>query len=78
MDSTEHLTEAQVEAIKRLHARYHNDSPVYRDFYHPFDLPKGYVSGWIIAGYAGVPYTNGDPRAKALYVGVSPDGEVSS
>jgi hypothetical protein len=64
---TEHLTEKQVEALDRIHARYGIETWDPRDFWHPFDLPAGYVSGWLSS-----------PGGTTLYFGVSPTGEISS
>jgi hypothetical protein len=56
------MTEAQMLALWRKCGDY--NVPFREDDYHPtFDLPTGYVAGWI-----------GD----RIYVGVSPDGEISS
>ena len=63
-----HLTDAQIEALDRIHKRYQAESWHPRDFWHTFDLPDGYVAGWVV-----------DRRGeKALYVGVSSDGQISS
>ena len=63
-----HLTNAQVEALDAIHKRYGCEEWHPRDFWHTFDLPEGYVAGWVKD-------RRGD---NALYVGVSKDGEVSS
>lgn len=57
---------AQEAALSDLCARY---GVTYDpDHYKPqFDLPKGYVAGWV-----------GGPDARKLYVGCSPEGAVSS
>jgi len=62
-----HMTDAQVEALDRLHRRYNVESWHPRDFWHTFDLPDGYVAGWVQRG-----------TTRIIYVGVSPDGQVSS
>lgn len=55
------MTQAQRDALRRLCDR--RGIVFDEDRYHPqFDLPPGYVAGWV----------------GNLYVGVSPDGEVSS
>jgi hypothetical protein len=67
-----HLTDAQVEAIERIHKRYGGVEWHPRDFWHTFDLPDGWVAGWVKRKDR----SNGPERA--LYIGVSPDGEVHS
>ena len=45
------------------------------DYHRPFDLPDGYVAGWI----GGTVGWGGTTLAKqTIYVGVSPEGESSS
>lgn len=59
------LTSPQRAALKRLH----NDGPFDEFAFKPsFDLPSGYVAGWV---------THSD-QTPWLYVGVSQTGEVSS
>lgn len=59
------MTDAQTLALRRLSDRYGVPfDPA--DFAPAFDLPAGYVAGWI------------GGQARRLYVGCSPDGEVSS
>jgi hypothetical protein len=67
-----HLTVAQVEALDRIHSRYGGVVWHPRDFWHPFDLPEGWVSGWVMRQSP-----NGMVE-QAVYIGVSPDGEISS
>jgi len=56
------VTEAQERALRNLCERYHVEfNP--ETFHSRFDLPPGYVAGWI-----------GD----RIYVGCSPEGDVSS
>lgn len=59
------MTDAQRAALTRLCERYgvEFDASHYRA---TFDLPSDYVAGWV-GGTAGT-----------IYVGVSPDGRVSS
>jgi hypothetical protein len=61
------FTYAQVVALSRLHDRHGLDLDL-RNFTHQFDLPQGYVAGWVGRG----------DTAPGIYVGVSPEGEVSS
>ena len=51
----------QQEAIERLAARYHTVARL-DQFFPTFDLPAGYVAGWV----------------GPIYVGVDPQGEISS
>jgi hypothetical protein len=61
------MNEEQRAALQNLCDRYH--VPFNEDDYRPtFDLPEGYVAGWV-GGVAG---------NSALYVGCSPTGEISS
>lgn len=55
------LTPQQYEAILDLQERFNTplDST---NFYPQFDLPAGYVAGWV----------------NNIYVGISPEGHVSS
>jgi hypothetical protein len=56
------MTDAQYQALALLHARYGVEFyPA--DFTPQFDLPPGYVAGWV-----------GDK----IYVGCSPEGDISS
>jgi len=56
------LTDAQDEALVRIHENYGvTYDPMI--FHHQFDLPPGYVAGWV---------------GNQIYVGVSPEGEISS
>jgi hypothetical protein len=61
------FTNAQVVALARLHDRHGLELDL-RNFTHQFDLPQGYVAGWVGRG----------DTAPGIYVGVSPEGEVSS
>lgn len=65
------MNEAQVLALWRLCRRY--GVPFREDDYHPaFDLPAGYYAGWIGGSNHAIA-----PRA-TIYVGCSPEGEISS
>lgn len=60
------MTEAQEKALRSLCERY--GVTFDKDHYHPtFDLPDGYVAGWI-----------GGTDSQKLYVGCDPDGRISS
>jgi hypothetical protein len=60
------MNEAQATALRTLHERY--KVPFDPSQFTPqFDLPTGYVAGWV-----------GAPNYRKLYVGVSPEGEISS
>jgi hypothetical protein len=72
-ENTNHLTTKQVEAIDRIHQRYGGAEWHPRDFWHPFDLPAGWVAGWVKRTTG-----RGNGPENAIYVGVSPDGEISS
>lgn len=62
------LTDAQILALAKLSARYGEPfDPRY--FIPQFDLPTGYVGGWI-GGYGAA--------ERHIYVGCSPEGEISS
>jgi hypothetical protein len=55
------MTDAQELALRRLCDGY--NVPFVKIKYHPqFDLPPGYLSGWV----------------GPIFVGVSPEGEISS
>lgn len=57
------MTKAQEDALADLHRRY--GVAFDPSTFHPqFDLPAGYVAGWV-----------GENK---LYVGVSPEGDISS
>ena len=67
-DGTPRMTIAQRDALWELADRYH--VPFREDDYHPaFDLPEGYVAGWVGGQFH---------RSAKLAVGVSPTGEISS
>jgi hypothetical protein len=64
------LPAAQERALRGICARYHVEYR--REDYRPaFDLPKGYVGGWV-GGY--------DIQAThpTLYIGCDPEGRISS
>lgn len=65
------MTEEQVIALYRLCVRY-NVPFREKDYYRDFSLPDGYFAGWVGG------WTPGSARKKTIYVGVSPDGRVSS
>ena len=66
------MTDAQELALRRLCDRYGVRFSV--DHYLPqFDLPEGYVAGWI--GGSQHAWSKSQPT---IYVGVSPEGKVSS
>lgn len=61
------MTEAQRTALTELCQRFH--APFSEDDFRPaFDLPAGYVAGWV----------KDASGAGRIYVGCSPDGRVSS
>ena len=60
------LPAAQEQALRDLCARYNVGYDP--DHYKPaFDLPKGWVAGWV-----------GGPDVRKLYVGCDPEGRISS
>ena len=60
-----HVTDDQAAAIINIHVRY-RVSLHPADWHPAFDLPPGYVAGWV-----------GGPEQR-LYIGVSPEGDISS
>jgi len=71
------LTSAQVATLMRLCTNYNVDfDPLH---YAPqFDLPSGYVGGWVGGNeFADLPNTHPDCRT-TIYVGVDPEGNASS
>jgi hypothetical protein len=60
------ITPAQRDALTALCDRFHTR---YRpeDYRPAFDLPKGWVAGWV-----------GGRDARTIYVGCDPDGRISS
>ena len=66
------MTQAQHDALRNLCHRYHVAFDE-ADYSPQFDLPAGYFAGWVggIRGHQG-------PNGPTIYVGVSPEGEVSS
>ena len=62
------LTVPQENAIRSLCDRY-NVRYMASDYLPQFDLPKGYVGGWV-----------GGPsqRDKTIFIGCDPEGRVSS
>ncbi len=72
-ESKPRMTEEQVIAMWRLCGRY--NVPFREDDYYPGTgdgLPDGYFAGWVGG------WKPGSDRKKTIYVGVSPDGYVSS
>lgn len=72
------MTLAQQHALAALCERYHvtfNEA----DYAPRFDLPAGYVAGWVggLVHAATTDYGTA-PGKTTIYVGVSPEGEVSS
>lgn len=64
------MTTAQIAALTDLCDRY--KVPFDPEAFHTqFDLPPGYVAGWV-----GQPDFAGNPGS--IYVGCSPEGEISS
>lgn len=61
------LTEDQLTALTGIHDRY-NGTFDPSAFAPAFDLPAGYVAGWV---------TDANGR-QAIYVGCAPDGSISS
>ena len=60
------MTPKQVQALSDLCERY--KVPFHeKDYWPQFDLPRGYVAGWI-----------GGNDHRKLYVGCDPDGRISS
>lgn len=59
------MTEAQRTALTKLCERYNVEFDE-GHYYRQFDLPEGYLCGWI-----------GD-RITTIFVGVSPEGEIHS
>jgi len=65
MSGKQEMTAMQLAALADLCQRYHVRFDA--ESYHPqFDLPPGYVAGWI-----------GTPE-NGIFVGVSPEGRISS
>lgn len=64
-DSVEKMTDKQDQALRRLCSRYgvDFDTQTFRKASRIDGLPDGYVCGWV---------------AKRIYVGCSPEGEISS
>ena len=74
------MTDAQRDKLQVLCDRY-NVAFNEADYYHPFDLPDGWVAGWIggMNHAASLPGSDRPNNPKAtIYVGVSPEGDASS
>jgi hypothetical protein len=81
------VTEAQTEALKNLCDRY--NVHFNEDDYKPqFDLPQGFVAGWV-GGFEcrsrewneiAQAYVRRDPRVHktTIFVGCDPEGRISS
>jgi hypothetical protein len=61
------LTEAQRSALSQLCERY-DVSFNENDYIPAFDLPYGWVSGWV----------GGNRVSNTIYVGCSPEGRITS
>lgn len=69
------MTNAQRDSLWDLCGRYH--VPFREDDYHPqFDLPPGYVAGWVGGNQHGGQLGKVDKLT--IYVGVDPEGAISS
>lgn len=62
------MTPQQREVLQKLCARYKVEFH-HADYTPQFDLPEGYVAGWIGGTGSG---------HRTIYIGVSPEGEISS
>lgn len=60
------MNDNQREALAELCERYHVPFDE-RDYMPQFDLPSGYVGGWV-----------GGIEHRKLYVGCDPEGRISS
>lgn len=78
------MTDAQREALQNICQRYH--VAFNEDDYKPaFDLPDGYVAGWVGGREHGFVWradpsgglTERGPKT-TIYVGCDPDGRISS
>lgn len=72
----EHMTAAQAIALRALCERYHVEFN--GDHYQPqFDLPDGYVAGWVGGpDHSGAAW-HGDHK-HTIFVGCSPEGGINS
>lgn len=61
------LTRAQERSLRALCGRYGEEFH-FGDYTPQFDLPPGYVAGWV----------GGPNGSRRLYVGCDPEGRVSS
>ena len=61
------MTRRQEASLRALCARYGQEFR-FRDYGFRFDLPVGYVAGWV----------GGSGGSQPIYVGVDPEGRVSS
>lgn len=62
------MNPAQEAALRRLTEERYDGKFRPEDFAPAFDLPDGWVAGWI----------NSSTATRALYVGCDPDGVISS
>lgn len=69
-DAGTHLNGKQEDALRALCDRYRVPFSA-RDFRSAFDLPAGYVAGWV-GGHAI------QQSRPTIYVGCSPEGAISS
>lgn len=60
------MTDKQREALESISSRYNTEFKEEYFLMNPFDLPKGWCSGWV-----------GGPAEK-LYIGCDPEGRISS
>lgn len=77
------MTEAQREALKNICERYHVEFN--EDDYKPaFDLPDGYVAGWVGGQKHGMAWRiEGEglwerTSQTTIYIGCDPEGAISS
>ena len=60
------MNEIQRKALRDLCSRYKVEFNE-KHYFKPFDLPQGWVAGWV-----------GGNELKKIYVGCSPSGEIHS
>lgn len=76
------MTELQEKALRDICDRYGVTFDA-QDYQPSFDLPTGYVAGWVGGIHHSVDFTtrggkDHDTPMSTIYVGVSPEGEISS
>lgn len=71
------LTEKQESALRNICERYHVDfNP---EHYPPgWDLPPGYVNGWVGGITHSTKFSSVTGDKVTIFIGCSPDGEISS